>query len=198
MLGQRRADEEGTHIRRTWKAWLLLKKAPVPTLFDNDHDHLDNDGDGKTDEMMSSNAEVVFRKDGGFARTVAVDNVKIVPKKMFVRVHRDGTPITSEGAEAIQAQLRGPTTNNDSNGNNTGNGNDESKFTIVYIPPHFKSRILLFIYLLWLTASVAIFISVCTPCEFFFSTFPLPFTHSHYRVQDGCNTEWSLLSLLFQ
>lgn len=165
MLGQRRADEEGTHIRRTWKAWLLLQKAPIPSLCDNGEHFKHN---AKTNEMMASHAEVVFRKDGGFARTVAADNVKIVPRKMFVRVHRDGTPITPEGAEAIQAQLRGPENSSTSGagaGGTTGNGNDESKFTIVYIPPHFKARILLFIYLLWLTASVAIFISVCTPCE---------------------------------
>lgn len=184
MLGQRRADEEGTHIRRTWKAWLLLKKAPIPSLCDNGEHCKHN---AKTNEMMSSHAEVVVRKDGGFARTVAADNVKIVPRKMFVRVHRDGTPMTQEGAEAIQAQLRGPENSSTSAGggagSTTGNGNDESKFTIVYIPPHFKARILLFIYLLWLTASVAIFVSVCTPCESM--CFSLSYGFTMHSTQGG-------------
>ena len=168
MLGKRVADEEGTHVRRTWRAWLLLKKAPVPPTTSSDtHDSkVPSYRHEKTQDMMSSRADVVFRKDGGFARTVASDSVKIVPRKMFVRVHSDGTPLTPEGAEAIQAQLRGPT-GNDENGTTPG-GNEESKFTIVYVPPHFRARILLFIYLLWLTASVAIFISVCTPRESLF------------------------------
>lgn len=136
MLGVRRPEEEGSQIRKTWRARLLFKKAPV-TGVDTD---------------AACDADVVFRKDGGFARVVAADNVKIVQKKMFVHVHEDGTPLTEEGRQAIQDQLaKGP--------------NDDSKFTVVYIPPHFKARILLFVYLLWVTGSVALFTTLMAPRE---------------------------------
>jgi E3 ubiquitin-protein ligase DOA10 len=135
MLDVRLRDEEGSHVRKTWKAWLLLKKAH------------DLSGDACAD---SSANDVVFRKDGGFARVVASDSVKIVPSKMFVRTREDGTPLTEEGAKAIREQLaKGP--------------NDESKFTVVYIPPHFNTRIVLFIYLLWITSSMALFSFLSVP-----------------------------------
>jgi len=83
---------------------------------------------------------------------VAADNVKIVSKSMFVRVHEDGSALDGEGAALIQNQLtKGP--------------NDESKFQVVYIPPHFKTRIILFVYLLWMTGSLAIFTFLTVPCE---------------------------------
>lgn len=138
MLGIRRVDEEGSHIRKTWKAWLLLQRNRTAT--------------GGTSCWTS--ADVEFRKDGGFARVVAADNVKIVRSKMFVRTSEDGTPLTEQGREAIAAQLKqGP--------------NDESKFTIVYIPPHFRTRILLFIYLLWVSSTVALFACITIPRKSF-------------------------------
>lgn len=166
MLGKRRLDEEGTHIRRTWRAWLLLKRAPIPASFATGKQRSSSSritfpavNHQVTCTAVNSpvgldaactDVEVVFQTDGGFARVVAADNVKIVAGKMFVRLKPDGTAETEEGLEAIKAQMEKGI-------------NDETKFTTVYIPPHFKARILLFIYLLWLVGSIAIFLTATTP-----------------------------------
>lgn len=140
MLDARRPEEEGSHIRKTWSAWFLFKKAHVPS----------SSSPTKAANEASS-ADVVFRNDGGFARVVAADNVKIVSKAMFVFTDEHGAPTSDEGREAVKKQLE-------------GGKNDESKFTTVYIPPHFKTRVVLFMYLLWLTGSVAIFMAFSLPC----------------------------------
>lgn len=154
MLGKRLPDEEGTHVRRTWKAWVLLQRAPVPTSLTSNKYHNQAHIDDKKSTYSSSDADVIFRKDGGFARTVGSDNVKIVNKKMFVRTNEHGEALTEEGKEAIRLQLKEPS------------NQDENKFVIVYIPPNFKSRILLFIYLLWLSCAIGIFVAFVSPCEF--------------------------------
>lgn len=174
MLGKRIDDEEGTHVRRTWKAWLLLKKAPVPSSKSADNKSQSNAGRFSHDEEddvkkkeYNPNSDVIFRKDGGFARTVASDQIKIVTKKMFVRTNIKGEPITEEGKEAIKLQLKEI-------------GNDESKFTIVYIPPNFKFRILFFIFTLWLSCAIGIFIAFISPCEL--SLFPLILRRLSFRT----------------
>lgn len=176
MLGKRRADEEGSHVRKTWKAWLLSEQAPV-TNVDEDvtnatlHPSTTSKGLGikssTNDELNErrseresgpntvSDAPVVFQKDGGFARTVAADNVKIVPGKMFVRTDQNGNALTKEGEDAIFDQL-------------DEEENQESMFTIVYIPPNFKARILTFIGALWVTGCIGLFVAFCTPCKFSF------------------------------
>jgi E3 ubiquitin-protein ligase MARCH6 len=137
MLGVRRQDEEGSHLRKTWKDWLLCKKAPASQASFNTLD-------------KRTTSDVTFQKDGGFARVVAYDSVRIVPKCMFVRVNEDGSPLDDRGAQAIANQLsKGP--------------NPEASFTIVYIPPRFKTRIFLFIYLLWFTGSIALFVAFTVP-----------------------------------
>jgi hypothetical protein len=164
MLGTRRADEEGTHVRRTWGALLTLKRATVPFAL-SDHTHNDLDTLMEKHEQASNN-DVYFQQDGGFARVVAIDNIKIVPGKMFVRVKADGTPVDEEGVQAIKAQ-QDKEKQGAAGGIGTGSDKDltDDKFTIVYIPPHFKARIMTFIYLIWLMGSVAIFVSICAPRE---------------------------------
>lgn len=137
MLGVRRPEEEGSHVRKTWKDWLLCKKASAVSSRTAASD-------------MKTATEVTFVKDGGFARAVNIDSVKIVPRCMFVRVNEDGTPLDDKGAQAIADQIaKGP--------------NPDSNFAVVYIPPRFKTRILLFIYLLWFTGSIVLFAAFVVP-----------------------------------
>lgn len=149
MLDARRPEEEGTHTRKTWKAWLLRMKGPIPAGADD----VENTCSG-AEGTSRGESSVVFRRDGGFARVVAADNVKIVPKRMYLVVrNEEGEPFDDEGKEFIKDQLeKGP--------------NDDSKFTVVYIPPHFRTRVLLFVYLLWITGSLSIGFITCTPREF--------------------------------
>lgn len=139
LLGTRRADEEGSHVRKTWRDWLLCKRASAAVVA--------------TQESKYA-SEVSFVKDGGFARVVASDTVKVVPKSMFIRVQEDGSPLNDEGARAVADQLeKGP--------------NPESSFAVVYIPPQFKTRILLFIYLLWFTGSIVLSVAFALPRKSF-------------------------------
>ena len=137
MLGIRRPEEEGTHVRKTWKDWLLCKRAASPLsgpVF-----------------VHKAGSNMDFVKDGEFRRVPAIDGVKIVQKRMLITVNEDGTPVDEDGAKGIKEQLE--------------KGNVDTNFTVVYVPPHFKTRILLFIYLLGFTGSLAIFSSIATPRE---------------------------------
>lgn len=137
MLGVRRADEEGTHVRKTWRDRLLCKRAVSPLW--------------SSALAQKHTSSVDFVKDGEFRRVPAMDGVKIVQKCMLLTVNEDGTPIDEDGARGIKEQLE--------------KGNIDTNFTVVYVPPHFKTRILLFIYLLGFTGSLAIFSSIALPRE---------------------------------
>lgn len=92
--GPRDPTEEGSHVRRTWKARLTLKRADINLVEEIDSEH------------AVSPREVVFRPDGGFGRVPAVDSVRVVPgRRMLVRVHEDGRAIDAEGLRVIYAQI---------------------------------------------------------------------------------------------
>ncbi|KAM0786584.1 hypothetical protein ACM66B_002040 [Microbotryomycetes sp. NB124-2] len=135
LFGQRDASEEGSHVRRTWRALLTLKR-----------------GDTNNPETCSTNpgnsvsrADVVFSKDGGFGRVPAVDNIRVAPgRRMIVRVDEQGKPLDHDGARIVVAQLIEMSTNRKSD-----------KYQIVYLPPNFTWRVCLFLYLMWFTGSLA-------------------------------------------
>ncbi|CAG8613513.1 12366_t:CDS:2, partial [Acaulospora colombiana] len=78
--GERRYDEEGTHVRKTWRAVFLNLKAPL---------------DGTGDE----NDEVVFVRDGVLVRAPGYDGVPVIPgKRMLIPVNEDGTLLNPEDA----------------------------------------------------------------------------------------------------
>lgn len=95
IFGTRVDSEEGTHVRRTWRARLTLKKADVTELEAEDEEH----------QPEVSPREVVFRKDGGWGRVPAVDTVRVVAgRTMLVRVTEDGQALDKEGAKIIVSQ----------------------------------------------------------------------------------------------
>jgi E3 ubiquitin-protein ligase MARCH6 len=123
LFNERFQEEEGHHVRRTWKAWLLGKKGDVnnPSLT-------------KTDGSVEK-PEVYFQLDGKYARVPAMDQIRI-PKgsTVFLEVDRDDNRLdgaTEEGVHAKTSKL----------------------VTKVYIPPWFKVRIGLFVLAVWLFAA---------------------------------------------
>jgi E3 ubiquitin-protein ligase DOA10 len=79
------------------------------------------------------NAEVVFVKDGGFVRAPSYDGVPVIPgRRMLIPVNEDGTLKNPEEAPAV----------------------DELNYTIVYVPPNFKARVITFLFLMWLCGSL--------------------------------------------
>ena len=150
LLGVRAPAEEGVHVRKTWKALLKLKCAPVP-----------NRRPSKKSEP--ANADVVWKPNGHLARVPALDAIKLVPgQPSTVHVNRDGTAFTEAGARIIAAQRAA--------------GASEADYEIVYLPPHFRIRLVLAFYLLWVSGS-AWAISLCVGPRTRFSS-RLYFAHS--------------------
>jgi E3 ubiquitin-protein ligase MARCH6 len=139
--GERDPREEGTHIRRTWRARLTLKKGD-PT-----------DAGCELETDMRTPRDVVFRKDGGFGRVPATDTIRVAPgRRMIVRVTEEGHPLDVEGAGVIASQLLEMATTRKAD-----------KYAVVYLPPFFRTRLALFVYLLWFTGSLAGMTVVTTP-----------------------------------
>ncbi|CAG8434077.1 5282_t:CDS:10 [Diversispora eburnea] len=125
MFGDRHYEEEGTHVRKTWHAVLLNKKAPVPLPDDV----------GYLDEPDESE-EVVFNRDGGFVRAPSYDGVPVVPgRRMLIPVTEHGALLNPEDATGDDEQ-------------------DQLGYTIVYVPPNFKARVIMFLFCMWLSGSL--------------------------------------------
>ncbi|CAO3631806.1 unnamed protein product [Cunninghamella blakesleeana] len=150
MFNGRHIEEEGTHIRRTFKAWILREKAPMPTVSEND-DHVFSEvgitDDNNSDNDRSSNsstAPVIFKRNGQLLRVPKLDTVPVVPhRRMLVPID----PVTLEPIDE-EERLAGlhPAASQ--------SGDEELSTTIVYAPPHFKMRLILFIVLMWLSSTL--------------------------------------------
>ncbi|CAG8601146.1 5730_t:CDS:10, partial [Acaulospora morrowiae] len=153
--GERRYDEEGTHVRKTWRAFFLNLKAPL---------------DGTNDE----NDEVVFVRDGTLVKAPGYDGVPVIPgKRMLIPVNEDGTLQNPEDAP-----------------------DDDLGYTIVYTPPNFKARVILFLFLMWLCGSLFCCSVTVVPLligRFVFKSFnherPV---HDLYTFTVGLYIMWSL------
>lgn len=76
LFGERQADEEGHHVRKTWRAWFLRQKASQEDSADR----------------QDRSRDVRFQKDGRYVRAPSSDQVRI-PKgeAVFVEVNEDNT-----------------------------------------------------------------------------------------------------------
>ncbi|KAF2431471.1 hypothetical protein EJ08DRAFT_610412 [Tothia fuscella] len=120
-------DEEGHHVRNTWKAWFLRKQGVVEDMGLEEEDDEDKD---------SEKQEVYFQKDGKHVRAPASDQVRI-PKgsPVFVEVDEENRRIDGKA---------------DDEGVHSKNSD---MITKVYIPPWFRVRIGLFTLAVWLFAA---------------------------------------------
>lgn len=129
LFGERKEDEEGRHIRRTWWDMAAGKWGNVQSpVIGRDRRILAED----------RNVDAYFLRDGTYVRAPASDQVRI-PKggKTFLEVNDenervDGQPDREDGLHGKQSTM----------------------FTKVYIPPLFKLRIGLFMLLIWLFAAM--------------------------------------------
>ncbi|KAL8740754.1 MAG: hypothetical protein Q9190_006574 [Brigantiaea leucoxantha] len=130
LFGERRQDEEGRHVRRTWNDVFSGKKGDVQKpVTGTDRKQLVEDGA----------LDAYFLRDGRYVRTPASDQVRI-PKgaHTFLEVDEDGN--RTDGKPE----------------NETGSlhSRNSDQFTKVYIPPHFRLRIGAFIFLIWCFAAI--------------------------------------------
>ncbi|KAI8584471.1 hypothetical protein K450DRAFT_216574 [Umbelopsis ramanniana AG] len=132
MFDERRAEEEGTHLRKSWAAWLKMRKAPVVSI-----DEADVSIQGITED-----GEVEFIRDGQLVRAPCLDGVPVIPgRRMLVPVD----PHTLEALDPEEHRLGHPAA--------TAPGGNETNTVIVYLPPNFRRRVMLFLFLMWISGS---------------------------------------------
>jgi E3 ubiquitin-protein ligase DOA10 len=144
MFDERRAEEEGTHLRKTWMAWLKMRKAPVVSI-----DEADVSIQGITED-----GEVEFIRDGQLVRAPRLDGVPVIPgRRMLVPVD----PHTLEALDPEEGRLGHPAA--------TAPGGNETNTVIVYLPPNFRRRVMLFLFLMWICGSSFFCCLTIMPCK---------------------------------
>ena len=125
LLDEAKIDEQGRHVRRTWKAWLLRQEGDV------ENPGLNGEKDAHSKEPAP---EVYFELDGKFVRAPASDQIRIQKgKPVFVEVDADNNRLDKKEGGV--------------------HGRDSNMVKKVYIPPWFRVRIALFTLAVWLFAA---------------------------------------------
>ncbi|EPS41334.1 hypothetical protein H072_4758 [Dactylellina haptotyla CBS 200.50] len=134
MFGDRRPEEEGIHIRKTWVAWLLRRKGAIPPLPAVEGE--------ETKEVPITVNETetgaIFQKNGRFVRAPAKDSVRPSRENLFIAVNEKNERVDGRD-DPIDGDF-GPNSEN---------------VTLVYLPPNFRTRIGLVICMIW-------FFTACT------------------------------------
>lgn len=158
LFGERKEDEEGRHVRRTWADVVHGEQGDIKTpVIGTDRQALAQDRD----------IAAYFLRDGRYVRAPASDQVRI-PKgaQTFLEVDQDNNRIDDQ-----------PDFDDGLHGRNS------EMFSIIYIPPLFRLRISAFIFLIWLfaaTTGVSITIVPLVLGRYIFAKLTL----SHLRMND--------------
>ena len=124
-------------------------------------------------------------REGGWRRVPANDNVAIVRgMRATVEVTEDGTPINDTEARLLKLQ--------DAEAERNKRNIDED-YTVVYIPPYFKYRILVFILSVWSVCCMAIAAMLAGPVLLgrrFFLLFTTREVHDGYSFLIGFHLLW--------
>lgn len=129
IFGTRIPSEEGRLVHHTWCAWITRAK---PTHYP---------AVGSIEDVLGP--EVSFLWEGQLLRVPRHDSVPIIDhRRMLVPV--DVT--TLEPIDETERILGHPAS--------SALGGDEVNTTIVYSPPHFKQRLIIFVGFMWLSTSV--------------------------------------------
>lgn len=130
MFGGRKSEEEGTLVHHSWWAWIRRVK---PNHYP---------AEGSSQDMIGS--EVSYLWDGQLLRVPRHDSVPIVDhRRMLVPVDNNSL----EPIDDTERRLGHPAS--------SAPGGDEVNTIIVYSPPNFKRRVLIFVGFMWLTTSIA-------------------------------------------
>lgn len=156
--GERYPEEEGHYEYRSWKAWLLRIRPPIPEV------------DGETDMAGNGNesnidAPVVFVRDGGLYRVPDTDRViHLKNRRVLVPVDAQGhaldpkedLPGEIDPMMEIQPRGREPRVPID----------PKEGTVVVYAPPNFKHRLITFIILIWTSTMSFLALSIVVPRKF--------------------------------
>ncbi|TVY30097.1 ERAD-associated E3 ubiquitin-protein ligase [Lachnellula hyalina] len=129
MFDEHKIDEEGYHVRRSWTGLLRgVKGDPSHPVTTKDlYEPFNND----------PKLEAYFRFDGKYVRAPASDQVRI-PKGVRIFMEVDSSNQRVDGKV---------------DRSNGVHGKNSDLYKQVYIPPHFRLRIFLFILSIWLFAA---------------------------------------------
>ena len=168
LFGEKREDEEGHHVRRTWKDVFARRKYgdTKNAVIGEDRQQLAED----------RKMDAFFLRDGRYVRTPASDQVRI-PKGAHTFVAVDEAGNRADGQPENDQGLH---------------GRKNEQFSTIYIPPHFRLRIGTFILLLWLFAAATGICITVVPLVFgrymFSHVFPShPCTNDVYAFSIGIN-----------
>jgi E3 ubiquitin-protein ligase MARCH6 len=89
--------------------------------------------------------------DGGFGR-VPADDQAIMSSPIVIRTDEAGEPLTERGREAVQQQQEA-----------IDKLTKKPQYTVVYLPPHFRARIISLIVALWATISASFLVMLLLP-----------------------------------
>ncbi|KAF9190282.1 hypothetical protein BGZ50_000313 [Haplosporangium sp. Z 11] len=174
--GQRYYDEEGHFEYRTWKAWLLRSRPPIPGMDDVD-EHAVGSG-----EELDIDAPVVFVRDGGLIRVPNTDRVvHLKNRRVLVPVDANGNALDPDedlpgeidplmelqplGRDAHRAEL-----------------DPKANTIIVYAPPNFMRRLIAFVVLLWTSVMSFLVLSIVVPTVLGRALFALMMRHKVHDI----------------
>ncbi|KLO17994.1 hypothetical protein SCHPADRAFT_925510 [Schizopora paradoxa] len=125
------------------------------------------------------------RWEGAFRRVPAADNIAL-PKEIraTVAVNEDGSPVDEASKRLMELQ------NSEAD---KAKRDVKEDYTIVYLPPYFKHRIMLFIASLWIVGSTAVVVVFAAPIVIgraFFKLFSADVVHDAYSFVAGFYLLW--------
>ncbi|CAD6944635.1 unnamed protein product [Tilletia controversa] len=174
LLGKDAPLEQGYVEYITWAAWAQRRgprKAEVNELRALQHRRRLS-----TDVALQGDGWY-FVLDGAFAH-VPADDSPAPDSRVFIMVDREGVPVDSENDRALQKQEI-----------IIANMTNKPKYEIVYLPPRFRLRIYGLFFLLWLSVSIGVQISIGGPLligRALFKLFTSTVQHDFYVWTIGC------------
>ncbi|KAK3846009.1 MAG: hypothetical protein J3R72DRAFT_380733 [Linnemannia gamsii] len=154
--GERFPEEEGHIVYRTWKAWLLRYRPPIPKVENNGNATV---GSG---EELDLDAPVIFVPDGGLYRVPSADRVvHLKNRRVLVPVDAEGRALDPK--EDIPAEID-PMMEILPRGREPPQPIDPKEDTVVvYTPPNFKRRLISFIVIMWTSTMFFLALSIVAP-----------------------------------
>lgn len=156
--GKRYPEEEGHIVYRTWKAWLLRYRPPIPNVETN------GNGTVGSGEELDVNAPVIFVPDGGLYRVPSTDRVvHLKNRRVLVPVDAEGRALDPK--EDMPAEID-PLMEILPRGREPRQPiNPKDHTVVVYTPPNFKRRLISFIVIMWTSTMFFLAFSIVVPCK---------------------------------
>ncbi|KAF9300320.1 hypothetical protein BGZ74_008027 [Mortierella antarctica] len=152
--GERYPSEEGHIVYRTWTAWLMRSRPPIPGAEAGEENTV---GSG---EELDIDAPVIFVRDGGLYRVPNSDKIRhlknrryLVPVDEFGRALDPSDDLPGDIDPLVELPSNTPALPVDPLENTI----------LVYGPPHFKLRLKAFVVFLWISLTFFTALSIFLP-----------------------------------